>query len=403
MKASDPLSPKRSTVLSSGKLFGLCLLVLGLWPGFSAPGRAWVDREFTGYVITLPIYQTMATALARFYRLPETNVIELTRIRLRPTLYLGEATRLSLEYEIDPLYSRNPLWIPLNTDRTNRQAVDMSWNPVRETHYTVIHYIDRLYLVQELPFGRIVLGRQRIAWGTGRIWNPTDLFNPINPASFDKIEKDGADAITFKWYLGNFTDLTLVYNFRGTDRSGNAALRFRTNYRTFDLSLMGGWFDRRYVLGGDFAGNLWKAGIRGEGILSLASQNPQNGFVRYVLGIDYQLTTKLYALLEYQYNGEGKTDPLQYELGRLFRGEILNLNRRYLFTQVMYQIHPLISLIFSYNANLNDHSLFTLLLIRYSATENSTLSLGIQRFRGNFLDEYWYFPESLFLKLEYYF
>ncbi|NOX36263.1 MAG: hypothetical protein GXO78_01880 [Calditrichaeota bacterium] len=353
--------------------------------------------------MALPIYQKLDAATARFWGFAQTNWIELTRIRLRPSLYFGQSTRLSLEYEIDPLYSRHPLVIPLNTEKTTRQAWDLTWNPVQENRFSIIHYIDRLYLVQDFSFGRVTVGRQRIAWGTGRIWNPTDLFNPINPASFDKIEKDGADAVTFKWYLGNFTDLTLVYNYRGSDSPDNVALRFRTNFHTLDLSLMAGWFDRRIVVGGDFAGNLLEAGIRGEGILSISENGWNDSFVRYILGIDYQFTARLYALLEYQYNGEGKTNPLQYEWGRLYRGEILNLNRNYLFAQLMYQLHPLVYFIFSYNANLNDHSRFTLFLLSYSASDNSTLSLGFQQFNGDLLDEYGAFPESLFLKLEYYF
>ena len=364
---------------------------------------AQVEYDWSGYVVALPIYQKMAAPTARFFGFPQTNWIELTRIRLRPSLYVGPATRISLEYEIDPLYSQNPLIIPLNTERTSRQAWDLTWHPVQEGRFTLIHYIDRLYLVHDFSFGRIILGRQRIAWGTGRIWNPTDLFNPINPASFDKIEKDGADALTFKWYLSHFTDVTLVYNYRGANAPDNAAVRFRTNYRTMDLSLMGGWFDRRYIVGGDFAGNLWQAGIRGEGILSIPKKGWNGSFVRYILGMDYQFTTRLYVMLEYQYNGEGLTDPLQYEWRRLYRGEILNLNQNYVFAQLMYQLHPLVYLIVSYNANLNDRSYFTLLLLSYSASDNATLSLGFQQFNGHMLDEYGAFPESLFLKIEYYF
>ena len=47
--------------------------------------------------------------------------------------------------------------------------------------------------------------------------------------------------------------------------NSNGGFRFRTNYSEYDLSLIGGYFDKRIVIGGDFAGNLFEAGVRGEG------------------------------------------------------------------------------------------------------------------------------------------
>ena len=41
-------------------------------------------------------------------------------------------------------------------------------------------------------------------------------------------------------------------------------------------------------------------------------KNTDSNYIRFILGLDYQLTGDLYALIEYQYNGEGTTDKSEY-------------------------------------------------------------------------------------------
>lgn len=35
------------------------------------------------------------------------------------------------------------------------------------------------------------IGRQRIAWGTGRFWSPLDVLNPVNPLAIEREERLG--------------------------------------------------------------------------------------------------------------------------------------------------------------------------------------------------------------------
>jgi len=55
--------------------------------------------------------------------------------------------------------------------------------------------IDRLYADWIVKEWEVVFGRQRIAWGTCLVWNPTDLFNPFDILDFDYEERPGADAL----------------------------------------------------------------------------------------------------------------------------------------------------------------------------------------------------------------
>ena len=290
--------------------------------------------------------------------------------------------------------------------------MDLRWHPVQEDRFQLQHFVDRLYFRQNFLWGAVIVGRQRISWGSGRIWNPTDLFNPINPASFDKIEKDGADAVSFKYYIGDFTDVQVVYNPRlargqrdgapDAPDSSNYAARFRTNVDEFDLSLMGGYFDRRTIVGGDFAGNLFDAGVRGEAVWSPANDD-RDAYVRFLLGADYQFTSRLYAVIEYLHNGEGTTNVEHYDIYRLFTGEILNLSTDYLYLGGTYLLHPLVVGNFGVTSGLSDGSGFVTAGATWSTSDNSSLSIGALLPFGAEKSEYWLYPASVYMKGECYF
>ncbi len=360
--------------------------------------------SFSGYLEDLPVFEHSKQELADLYGSDKNQFLNLTRLRLRASANLWKNSRIEAEYEIDGLFFNSSNNLELNTSgKTNRQIVKLRWTPLNENHFQLTHFIDRLYFWQGFKSGSVVLGRQRISWGTGRIWNPTDLFNPINPASYYKIEKDGADAISAKYAFGNFTDLNVVYNPQEKIKNSNYGFRFRTNYHEYDMSVMGGYFDSRIVGGLDFAGNMFNAGVRGEGIISVNKDSANDNFVKFIIGIDNQFTPELYALVEYHYNGEGKTDKSEYDFSRLARGEIQNLSRNYICFSAAYQINALTNVSVTNISNLNDGSGFVNTVISFAAKEFLTLNLGSQVTYGSEKSEYWYYPFSLFMQADYYF
>jgi hypothetical protein len=363
---------------------------------------AQIETSFSGYFVDMPTY--MYSLDKKPSVIPqEDQLLNLARLRLRPQVFLWSGARINIEYELDALLADNINNGDLNQITVNRQLINMKWDISSGNKYYLIHYIDRLYFRQGFDWGNIIVGRQRISWGTGRVWNPTDLFNPINPANFSKIEKDGADAVSATYSFGNFTDLNIVYNPQDKFKTNNAAFRFRTNYATYDLALIGGYFDRRYVAGFDFAGNLFVAGVRGEGIISMDKNDLGKKYAKLVFGVDNQFTSKFYAMIEYQYNGQGVTDKFSYNLLGLAKGDIINLNRNYLFLSCNYLFTPLFTGTISNNSDINDGSGFVLVSASYSLTENSTLTLGNLITYGSEYSEYRYYQNALYLQLETYF
>ncbi|MCL5029430.1 MAG: hypothetical protein M1480_10505 [Bacteroidetes bacterium] len=370
---------------------------------FSKTSFAQVDYSFSGYIVDLPVYSINNSELSNLAGIDKNQFLNLMRIRLRPEIYLWSGGRFNIEYEIDALYSKQNPFSFVNQTSDNRQVIKLRWQLFHQNNFNVTHYFDRLYFRQGFDQGNIIIGRQRIAWGVGRVWSPTDLFNPINPANFGKIEKDGVDAAAITYSFGNFTDLNIVYNPQNKFSESNTGFRLRTNFDKYDFALVGGYFDKRIITGGDFAGNFFDAGIRGEGIISMDKENLNNNFLKLIFGMDNQFTSKLYGLFEYQYNGEGALNKFDYDLLGLYEGRIINLSRNYIVVSASYQLTALLTTTVSNNSNLNDGSGYLNLSGVYSLTDNSSLTAGGLISYGNRFSEYWYYPTSFYLQAEMFF
>lgn len=366
-----------------------------------------ISPKFEGYLYELPA----VTGIPEMYKMIPGAAIEddymwsnSTRLRLRPELEFGYSGRLTLHYEISMSASQYLFTLP-NFDMTNRQAVDLNWKIADGEKYYINHFIDRLYYKHMFDFGEVIIGRQNIAYGVGRIWQPTDLFNPLNPANYTKFEKDGSDAIRFKYYLGTMSDVEFVYNLRDEFGKSNFAGRYRTNWKEYDMSLMVGWFDENPAVGADFAGNLKGAGVRGEILYKHNSDSSEGSYFSAILGADYQFNSKLYGLIEYHYNGRGKNCKLCYPglFEKVNNGEMQNVGTNYLAAQATYQVHPLVNLSVLDMTNLIDGSGFVMASGAYSALKNLDITLaGMFTYGGN-MTEYSYYPSAGYMMLQFYF
>jgi hypothetical protein len=358
--------------------------------------------DFDGYIVNVPAFLRLNKTLSLLHNIDQNIWMDVTRLRLRPTLNLSENGYIALEYEADGTYNSGTMLMLVPPSVNRHQLFDLSWDLRNSDRWQFIHGIDRFYYRQQVGAFDISIGRQRIAWGSGRIWNPTDLFNPLNPTVFSKIEKDGVDAASVKLTLGTLTDATLVYNPQ-QKKTSNYGIRFRTNYKEYDIIGIAGYFDKRVIVGGDVAGNLFDAGIRSEIILSMKKEDASEYFLKGILGADYQWTAKLYTLVEYHYNGEGERNPAKYNLSKLSAGEMLNVGVNYLAVSASYLIHPLVTAIVTGIGNLDDKSAFLALSVAYLPTDEMSVTFGGQLFAGDQMDEYWYYPGSGYLKMEMFF
>ncbi len=363
-----------------------------------APKLFAVDFGVNGYIFEMPAILNVQDIKGSEYK-----AINFTRARVRPTLDLTENSRITAHYELDFLLSEQLLPGMPNMSKTNRQAISLFDEISSGNKYRVNHFIDMLYYKHLFDDFEFTLGRQIISWGSGRVWQPTDLFNPINPANIFKYERDGVDALTAKYYLGAFSDVEVVVNFRELMEDNNYAFRLRTNIAKYDMSFMTGYFDKRAVLGADFAGNLFDAGFRGEMLYSFGNDEGRAKYIKTVIGLDYQITSDLYALVEYQFNGEGKADKAKYEYLRLAFGEIQNLSRNYFTEQIVYKLGALWAISASMLQNMNDGSGYFGGILEYSWLQNVNLKCAGMYFYGSENDEYANYGTAMYGILEFYF
>lgn len=350
-----------------------------------------------GYVLALHASERFDPVGALLFGGARTLTLDLVRARLMPEARLPGGLRLQLAYELNLLYLWTPGLLAGEAPLPPRQFVDLSARLYHDRSTRIAHGIDRLSLRRSFDWGRIEAGRQRIAWGVGRLWTPVDFFNPLAPFEFDQLEKTGADALALRYYLGLLSDLELVYNLERRGRWHNVAFRWRTHAGTYDLALVGALLRRRATVGLTAAGNLGTAGARAELLWE------QDHAISLVLGLDHQFSPRWYGLVEYYRNGRGAARPEAYDWPALGRGEAVQVGRDELALLLQYELHPLVQLQALHLRNLNDRSFYTGLQLTWLATQAVDLVLGGWLGRGDRLSEYGLLPDVFFLRGRVYF
>lgn len=190
------------------------------------------------------------------------------------------------------------------------------------------HQLYRGYVKVETERFELAVGRQRIAWGVGRLWTPIDRFSALPPLSLQPDVTPGIDGIDSRFHFNGFNYLQFVYAPGASQREERWALRLHGVLGDADLSLMGGVFEEAPTVGVDFARNLGDAAIRLEAVFTspehevwkIEDPAPRKlpDYWQFVASFDINLDfgTGVYVLAEYLYNGnslgfgEGKAGPL---------------------------------------------------------------------------------------------
>ncbi|MEQ1920482.1 MAG: hypothetical protein ABL955_14940, partial [Elusimicrobiota bacterium] len=209
----------------------------------------------------------------------------------------------------------------------------------------------RAWLGVEDERGVVRAGRQRIAWGSGKLWNPTDVLNPYDPTTVEREERRGVDALYARAGIGSLGQAELAW--APGDRWNDHALlaRGRANWEGWDASLMGGKVPgstASFVLGGDFARELFEGTAHGEA----AWFNPvnRNPFWKTGLGYDYNFASDTKwtwlkdaaFIFELYHAGNGKTDPRRYDFASLRAGREQGVAQNYFGATFSKDLHTLL-------------------------------------------------------------
>ncbi|MFC2088612.1 hypothetical protein ACFLSX_03345 [Calditrichota bacterium] len=300
---------------------------------------------------------------------------------------------------------------------------DLTWEAIEEKDYTYLSEFDRLNMLWSTGDLEITLGRQRIAWGTCLVWNPTDLFNAANILDFDYPERLGTDAVKMQYYIDETSAIEIAFSPGKTAEEVIYAGRYKTNFWNYDFSLLAGWQLNTLRIGGSWAGDIIGGGFRGELVYSkpdikaalpidpalAAFSSPgfipkliiDNLYWTAALSYDYTFENSLYLHTEWLYNELGATEKSgSRRIETLYTGE-LSSSRYSLFFEIAYDMTPLFRSDIFFIVNPTDGSWIAAPSFTYSVATNWEIYLLAFPSEGKSGSEFDGFPAQYFLRAQY--
>lgn len=332
----------------------------------------------------VPVVPGSASSSAHLLRLA-------SRFRFEDQLELDVAWQLNFALASDPAFSAGNILSStvggVSVASAQRRLVEPGGVLARGPTYVLDQDLDRLSLKVPLPFGDLTIGRQVLSWGTGRLWNPTDVLSPFPPTAIDREVRRGFDAVRLAIALGEVTQLDLLYLPQQRVEEMGGVARFQTNVEGWDGSLSAGKYVRDLVLGADLTGDLGPFGVHAEGaytveLLGLGSGPVSVGehFFRGVVGGELRPHEKVLLMAEYNYNGYGTTDPSRYAAvlssPRVVRGEVFGAGRHLAALGATYLATDLLTASLSVLGNLTDPSALVIASLECSFAQNVLLRAG---------------------------
>jgi len=244
------------------------------------------------------------------------------------------------------------------------------------------------------------LGRQRVAWGTGRFFSAVDALNPFDPTSIEPGERPGVDALLAEWRPGSLARLSAVLAPSWGPGTGGRVLRWHANEADADYSVLVGHLADRPTLGVDLATQVGGTGLRAEWVVVRIAHRSRT---RLLFGIDHAFTDQFSLTAEVFHDEAAARDTDRYDFDALFAGRLPTLGRRHVGVRLRYEITPLLQSDADLIVNASDGSRFAALSFTWSLTTNLEGKLGARSFKGQPTSEYGVQHDAAFAQLQWYF
>ena len=337
-------------------------------------------------------------------------VTDLNRLRLSPEFRYGELIVVHVDYDneifassFNRSYEFDSYWRPSEYN----QFLDLTWEPVYNRDVLYRTKIHRAYAKLSMSRFTLTAGRQLVRFGSGRLWNPLDILNPISPTFVEGAEEQkGTDAMRVDYYIGESTELSLVFapnryndEFREFSvKNGNSVARLKTASGKTDIALLGGWIARRAAAGLDIAATVLDGTLRG-GVLLCDPENGQS-YMQGSAGYEYTFSSGLYFLVEYFYNENALNRNTELKLAYeasfitgisqdnffLLANQFITLNSHYTGLALGYDFFPLVRGELFSIYDFEGRGVFTSGLLKYNMLENLDVTAGVflgHVFRGS--------------------
>lgn len=304
------------------------------------------------------------------------------------------------------------------------QLYDDSYESDRVTGY---HELDRALFSLHPDWGEVVIGRQAIGLGRGRLFSAVDMFSPFSPLEVDREWRRGVDAIRTECRLSPTSSVeAILVGGESWDESA-LVLRARGYFGNLDVELLGGKRGEDECLAGVFSAALGDAEIHGELAVFRTPEPHPDGeplgddrvVPKLVLGSSctFDVGNGLTLLGEYHYSGFGAKDTgeatslfarPEYKM-RLLRGDTQIIGRHALGLQASYPCNESLNGTLSVLMNPADGSGTVSPSIRWDLSRTTSLTVtgyipwGAESQGGILQSEHGASPRSLFVQVGYYF
>jgi len=427
--------PPLRFLTKGGRLAFFLLLALLL-----IPVQAETSFSLSGYYKSFfVVFDPPPTTLPSFFSYPEQQMgLVNNRLRLNITYDLKEELSFSLSYNILPriqdpkLYEETLTLTQVNLFQYRWLDLRRRLYPAEEAErgsFAVFQNLDRAFLTLRSGDADIFIGRQAIAWGSGRVINPTDVVAPFSFEELDTEDRVGVDAVRIRVPLGFMGELDTGYIIGKDFKLKNSAFFVRSKFHLAktDFSFLLMEFQENLMLGWDLARSIGGAGFWFEGayvfvdVFRSQNQDRESGYLRTTIGLDYSFGGETYGFIEYHFSSAGARNPEDYlqNVSRPGRreGAVYLMGRHYLIPGFSHQFSPLFTFSGQVLINLSDLSLFFTPQVDYNISANIYLSAGafigmgkrpeIQVQEGGFLrifhSEFGGYPDIYFSSFRIYF
>ncbi|MFA6193196.1 MAG: hypothetical protein WC665_12695 [Sulfurimonas sp.] len=264
----------------------------------------------------------------------------------------------------------------------------------------------RLYGGYEDKQNRVVAGVQNIQMGVGRIWTPTNLFNPKNIYALESDEVFGVAALSYVRHMNETSDLGVV-----TSQKKDYTQKYGARYKTFagfaDFALNIVSSDETKMVGFEIEGNLADTGVelRSEGGYIKNSLNTsfitkeERDFFQGIVGADYGFVNGVTVVGEMLYSSKKFS----------YADKLLNLNSEILPNMVSSNLYTGLTLSYSFNLFLEGsllyiesfnekNSRFISPTLTYTLNDYNAFSVGAMILSGAKESEFGSLQNSYYLK-----
>lgn len=264
----------------------------------------------------------------------------------------------------------------------------------------------RAYGGYEDQNSKVTVGLQNISMGVGRIWTPTNLFNPKNIYALESDETFGVAALAYIKHLNETSDFSIVAS-QKEDSSFKYAARYKAFLDFTDFAIDAISSDKTKMIGYELEANLADTGIevRSEGTYIKSTLNKtlqrseEKEFFQGILGADYGFENAITLVAEALYSSQ--TFSHEEMLVNLNSEVLPNLvySNFYLASSVSYSVNIFLDASLLYIESFNDkNSRFVSPNLSYTLNDYNVFSIGAMIYNGENGSEFGGYENTYYFK-----